>query len=138
MGRKSTFDQAKADQICERLAKGEPLAVICRDDAMPQYRTVYDWADANEAFAANIARAREDGHEAIGADCLTIADNANGDTQRDKLRVETRLKLLAKWSPKKYGDKLELEHSGELTVLDPVSRQAEIARLLEKRNAVGG
>jgi hypothetical protein len=28
--------------------------------------------------------------------------------QRSKLRIETRLKLLAKWNPKKWGDKLEL------------------------------
>jgi hypothetical protein len=27
-----------------------------------------------------------------------------------KLRIETRLKLLAKWNPKKYGDKLA--HTG--------------------------
>jgi hypothetical protein len=28
--------------------------------------------------------------------------------KRSKLRIETRLKLLAKWNPKKWGDKLEL------------------------------
>ena len=29
--------------------------------------------------------------------------------QRSKLRVETRLKLLAKWSPEKYGDKKQVD-----------------------------
>lgn len=33
-----------------------------------------------------------------------------------KLRIETRLKLLAKWNPKKYGDKLDLNHGGEVAV----------------------
>jgi hypothetical protein len=28
--------------------------------------------------------------------------------QRSKLRIETRLKLLAKWNPKRYGDKMTL------------------------------
>jgi hypothetical protein len=32
-----------------------------------------------------------------------------------KLRIDTRLKLLAKWNPKKYGDKQAIEHSGEVT-----------------------
>ena len=40
--------------------------------------------------------------------------------QRSKLRIETRLKLLAKWNPKKYGDKLALEGEiGIRTVLVP-------------------
>lgn len=29
-----------------------------------------------------------------------------------KLQIETRLKLLAKWDPKRYGDKQAIEHSG--------------------------
>jgi hypothetical protein len=29
-----------------------------------------------------------------------------------KLRIDTRLKLLAKWNPKKYGDKIQTELSG--------------------------
>jgi len=33
--------------------------------------------------------------------------------QRDKLRVDTRLKLLSKWDPKRYGDKLDLNHGGQ-------------------------
>lgn len=31
---------------------------------------------------------------------------------RSKLRVETRLKLLAKWDPKRYGEKITQEISG--------------------------
>jgi hypothetical protein len=29
-----------------------------------------------------------------------------------KLRIETRLKLLAKWNPKKYGERVQNEHTG--------------------------
>lgn len=123
-GRPSTFTQETADEICERLSKGEPLAVICRDDHMPGYRTVFDWVDARPELSAAIARAREIGFDHIAADCLSIADDTSGDVrtvgdeespievantefiQRSKLRIETRLKLLAKWDPKRYGDKL--------------------------------
>ena len=28
--------------------------------------------------------------------------------QRAKLRIDTRLKLLSKWDPKRYGDKLDI------------------------------
>lgn len=134
MGRQSEYSQEKADAICERLANGEPLRQICRDEAMPAWRTVYDWIDAHADFAARFARAREAGFDAIAEECLEIADETSRDTimvgrgddtreaantewiSRSKLRVETRLKLLAKWSPKRYGDKLDLNHSGGVTV----------------------
>lgn len=129
MGRPSSYSEEVAEAICERLSKGEPLAVICRDEAMPGYRTVYDWMRANEAFSASIARAREEGFDYIAADCLQIADDSAGDVklvgdderevcntefvQRAKLRIETRLKLLAKWDPKRYGDKVTQEITGK-------------------------
>lgn len=124
-GRPSTFTQEIADEICRRLAQGEPLAQICRDDHMPAVRTVSHWKEASEAFKADFACAREEGFDQIASDCLDIADETSNDTlftehgdrpntewiSRSKLRIETRLKLLAKWDPKRYGDKITQEHT---------------------------
>lgn len=103
--------------ICEQIADGIPLREICRQSGMPAWRTVYDWVGADEAFAAAIARAREMGHEAIAEETVEMVDAEPergpdgkvdpGWVAHTKLRVEHRLKLLAKWSPKKYGDKLD-------------------------------
>lgn len=126
MGRHSTYTQEIADEICDRMSLGEPLAQICLDERMPCRRTVYDWCEANPKFAAHIARARDDGHDVIAASCLPIADDGRNDyveklakegdekaqaydaehVQRSKLRVETRLKLLAKWD-KRYAEKVD-------------------------------
>lgn len=132
-GRPSTFKMQTVDAICERLAKGEPLAQICRDEGMPALRTVYDWADGKPDVSAKIARAREAGEDVIAADCLSIADDGSRDytensdghatvnhdhIQRSKLRIETRLKLLAKWNPRKWGDRVALagDEQSPLTV----------------------
>lgn len=106
IGRPSKFTQEVAAEIVARLSTGEPLAVICRDDHMPCDDTVRAWADKDEALSRDIARARETGFDAIALKALEIADDTQGDPQRDRLRVDTRLKLLAKWDPKRYGDKL--------------------------------
>jgi len=125
MGRKSTFNDKDAAEIVSRLSKGEPLTVICRDEWLPCDDTVRNWAEKNDDFARDIARAREAGFDQIALDALAIADNTDNDTKwvggedggeravanaewisRSKLRVETRLKLLAKWDPKRYGDKI--------------------------------
>ena len=127
MGRPSKHTKALVDEICERLSKGEPLAQICRDDHMPVRGTVRNWRNENAEVNDRIARAREDGEHAIAADCLNIADDNGSDMriiadgvqvvdhdviQRAKLRIETRLKLLAKWNPKKWGDKVDLTSGG--------------------------
>jgi len=48
------------ETICQRLANGEALKAICREDAMPASRTVRTWVakDLN-GFAARYAQARE-------------------------------------------------------------------------------
>ena len=131
MGRKTTFNAKDAAEIVERLSKGEPLTHICRDEWLPCDDTVRNWADANPDFARDIAHAREAGFDQIALDALAIADHTENDTKwvasgdgderavpnaewisRSKLRVETRLKLLAKWDPKRYGDKVTQEHVG--------------------------
>lgn len=122
-GRPSKFTEALAQEIADRLSKGEPLAQICRDEHMPHPSTVREWQNTSEAFSLAIARAREDGFDAIALECLEIADETSKDTKlvgdgeqevcnaewisRSKLRVETRLKLLAKWDPKRYGEKVQ-------------------------------
>lgn len=128
MGRASTFNDKDAAEIVARLSKGEPLTHICADEWLPCDDTVRTWAAADDAFARDIARAREAGFDAIALECLDIADEVSRDTKkgangeemcnaewisRSKLRVETRLKLLAKWDPKRYGEKVALTGGGE-------------------------
>jgi hypothetical protein len=129
MARPSNFKQETVDEICARLATGEPLAVICRDDHMPYWRTVYLWMHKYPQVNTDIACAREVGHDAIAEECLQIANTPmvgekTEETDKGvkiirddmlghrKLQVETRLKLLAKWNPKKYGDRQAVELTG--------------------------
>jgi hypothetical protein len=121
-------------EICQRLSLGEPLAQICRDLHMPDRTTVFDWAKENESISQRIAHARIEGFDAIADECLEIADKSTDDfkpsaqgpafnpehVQRSKLRVETRLKLLAKWDPKRYGDKQQVEHSGSINTANTI------------------
>jgi hypothetical protein len=80
---------------------------------------MYEWEAADEGFARRIAHARIIGHNAIAEESLAIMDEEPlavfdeagnkrydpGSIQWNKARVETRLKLLAKWNPRLYGDK---------------------------------
>ena len=113
--------QKAVETVLDGLAKGVPLAVICRAEGMPEDRTVRMWADQDEELASAIARAREAGWDQIAMDALRIADTPQEGIREKvgkdgleivkedmlghrKLQVETRLKLLAKWDPKRYGE----------------------------------
>jgi hypothetical protein len=127
-GRPATYDKAIAKQMCEQLSEGIPLREICRQEGYPAWRTVYDWMGKDPDLAAAIARARDMGWDAMFEDCLRIADTpAMGEIVTDdgekvtvkredmlghrKLQIETRLRMLAKFNPKKFGDKVV--HSGD-------------------------
>lgn len=154
VGRPSKNTPELRQEIIDRLSKGEPLAQICRDEWMPAWRTVYDWIDADAEFSAGIARGRQLGYDVIAQDCITIADDGTNDymkkladdgneaalaynaehVQRSKLRVETRLKLLAKWDPKRYGERQQVDVN-DVTPPKPIDEvRARIAELMAKAN----
>lgn len=122
MGRPSKFTEAIVDEICERLSNGETLRSICRDDHMPHWNTVYQWMADETTISVRIARARDLGADAIAEGTVEIIDQEPerdqygkidpGWVAHQKLRAEHRLKLLAKWQPKKYGDRITQELTG--------------------------
>jgi len=125
---------AVEDEIVERLAQGEPMAAICRSaDYLPDVNTVLDWCGNDAVFAGRVARAREVGGDALAVQALMIADEAPGrceDGRIDpasvadkKLRFESRMKLLACWHPKRYGDRLTLAGDEDAPLHLAVARQ---------------
>ena len=115
MGRRSTYDQAIADEICRRLALGESLRSVCRDPEMPDESTVRQWTyDDNgpigAAFAPQYARARDKGLDAMADQVLDIADDSS-DWQRARLQMDARRWYLSKLAPKRYGDRIT--HAGD-------------------------
>ena len=75
-GRPSSYSDAVALVICERLAEGESLKTICEDENMPARTTVYKWiVEDTDGFADKYARARdvlvvEEGGRADRACCV--------------------------------------------------------------------
>lgn len=153
-GRPSKYSAAIVKRIINGLSKGTPLTVICAPANMPSDMTVREWMRNRPDLSEAIARAREAGFDRIALDALAIADTPlEGQTITDKpdgreirrgdmlghrrLQVETRLKLLAKWDPKRYGEMTRQEISGPeggpiqtATRERTADEQAQFARLL--------
>ena len=130
-GRPSIYTEEIADEVCRRLAEGESLRSICRDDHLPSEATVRLWyVDDREGFSSQYARARDIGLDAMADEILEVSDDGQNDwmerqgennegwqlngehVQRSRLRVDTRKWFISKLAPKIYGDKATLEHTG--------------------------
>jgi hypothetical protein len=128
----SVYSDEIVNQILERVSNGEPLAKACRELGTHR-NTFYDWLDRDETLPVRFARAREAGFDAIADECFALADEqpelestAHGQ-KRDagyvawkRMQIDTRLKLLAKWDPKRYGERIE--QAGSLEVVYRIHR----------------
>ena len=129
MGCKTLYTEEWAERIVEWIADGKTLRAFLREhkgkEGLPAWRTVHDWVRNNEEFGKKYREARLLGFDAIAEEVLEISDTPlegtietmDGEkkiTRKEdmlghrKLQVETRLKLLAKWDPKRYGDAMKL------------------------------
>lgn len=112
------------DQIIERIEKGESLRKILPSLHLAN-STFYKWCDNDPEKQKRYARACELRADAIFEDILDIADDSSQDSietdrgevlnsefvQRSRLRVDARKWVVSKLNPKKYGDKLDIDHT---------------------------
>lgn len=150
-GRPTDYTPEITDIVCERLAAGESMRSISRDEDMPAMSTLFLWLRTHKEFSEQYAKAKEESADALVEDMLDIADNQvaqpliiegkpveiNGkiietkdgpSVQHAKLRVDTRKWAASKLKPKKYGDRLETHHSGSIGLKDLSDAQLD-ARL---------
>lgn len=147
-------DSLEAQLIADYVSGGMPLTRACAalgKDRQFAYRAM----DKSPRFTDMMEKARLAGYDELALECLDIADDDSEDweertnqrtgatylapnkefTQRSKLRVETRLKLLAKWHPKKYGEKLQVETKGATVAMpvgdDPIAAQRAYEELMK-------
>lgn len=131
---------AKVPLICEMMAEGKSLRASCRELGLNEASVRY-WLNKDEASFTHSARARELGCDALADECLEIADSELIDPQDKRIRIDTRIRLIGKWS-QRYSDKLaitnktEVVHkydldsltADELDQLEAIARKAAVAR----------
>lgn len=147
-----TYSPAIAEEICRRLAEGEGLIAICRDEGMPAEATVRGWViDDYEGMAAKYARARDMGLDRMIEETIDIADDSGLDVvmtedgpradgevvQRAKLRVDTRRWIASKLAPKRYGDRLQVDATVSVEAMDDSELRATVMELAERLGLVG-
>jgi hypothetical protein len=161
-GAQSIFTAALFTAICDRISRGESLRSVCRDPEMPHKSTVLRWLHEMPDLRDQYVRARDDLMEYWASDILEIADDGTLDTipglnkygdevmvpnhanvQRDRLRIDSRKWLLSKLAARTYGDRLDVEVSGEvqhrvdITALSAREKMRRLALFMLEDQAAG-
>jgi hypothetical protein len=109
--------------VFERMGNGEELLRIIQDVGMPPASTLHRWMDGDSSLLARYQRARESLAEHID---LEIRDLIDQTTPENFNATKTKMNALqwraARLNPKRYGDRIQADVSGDLqvqtTVLD--------------------
>jgi hypothetical protein len=121
MGRPALFNADLAAEVLSRLAEGRSLRSVCQDEEMPSISTVMKWLREDDAFSQQYACAREARADVMFEELDDVSEDAAGADSAVKV-AGLRLKAdnikwkLARMAPKKYGEKIQTELSGEMTV----------------------
>lgn len=157
-GRPTDYSLELADKICERLASGESMRAISRDDSMPAMSTLFKWLREHSQFSEQYAIAKDECADNLVEEMLDIADNqveqpllVDGvpmqidgkpvlvkdavSVNHARLRVDTRKWYASKLKPKKYGERMHTEHSGVVGLTDMTEEEVDrkIAELEQAR-----
>ncbi len=139
-GRPSTYTRAIADEICQRIAEGEPLTKICKDPRMPAYSTILGWrvGDMGDGeFSEKYARARQDGADALADKIRELAERVETgklDPNAGRVAIDALKWIASKLKPRAYGDRLEL--AGQVgTTTDVVDQAPEWLKQAIKERA---
>ena len=129
---KAVYDKALCGRVCESIASGMSDSQAAEKEGFNE-----SWLRKLRAkqpeFEANYIRARESRAERYAAEIIAIADENptcevpdpdggmsirvdGAAVQRNRLRVDARKWIACKLLPKVYGEKLDLEHSGEVAI----------------------
>ena len=101
------------EAICNELAEGKSLRRVCRERGLAESSVRYWIAKSEDAFAHS-ARAREFGCDALADECLDIADDPTIDAAEKRIKIDTRIRLIGKWS-QRYSDKVTVKSESTVT-----------------------
>lgn len=152
------YDHKVALEVLEHIGKGLTLTSFCRKEGKPSKWTIDRWRVRVPEFDEAFCLARDQGYDSMAEECVHISEDGSEDweerTKRDgstymavnpecvarsKLRIETRLKLLACWDRRRYGPNQQIELTGKdgAPVMDTTARSARLAGLVAKLKARG-
>lgn len=132
-GRPTDYTPELGVEMCALIAEGETVFDLCEQENMPDKSTFFRWLYKYDDFRDIYLKAKKAQTHFIAEEIRAIADDGQNDwvereskrtgetstvvnaehIQRSKLRVETRLKIMAMMNSHTYGETKRTELTGK-------------------------
>ena len=123
-------DPVIVENLLVHVANGGTVRAFCREKHNPSYNTIYRWLQKDSDLMTRFTyTSRFLGARAIAEEALELVDTippviGDGDNARMdnahvnwmRSRADLRLKLLSKWYPQEYGDKVGIDAKGDINL----------------------
>ena len=137
LGRPKELTSEAVSEILMRIAQGESVNKITRDEHLPSYRTFFRALLDDEDLRKQYTFVTEVREQRLFDQIIEIADSAGTaeDAQIAKVQIDARKWALSKMNPKKYAEnnKPEVHVSTEITNNLPIVTVERQRELQERR-----
>lgn len=116
--------------VLMQIAEGRTVTQAAANHGLSR-RIISMWSLQDDKIRAAYLAAKQMGYAALGDECLEIADDLEDDPASRKVRVWTRLQLLARWNPKDWAPRVEVRQ--EINIASAVGEAR--SRVIEHRSA---
>jgi len=126
------------DYFLNEISQGRSQASICREEGMPDNKTIWTWNKYDNEFARRYAEAKEERGNYYGEKVAEIAlGTLSGKIKPDQARTAIDgLKWVAgRMASKAFGDKVEVAHSGGGSYVEALKEVANSIRAEKKKEA---
>ncbi len=110
------------EAVCELFIEGNSLRSIAANrELFPMEISaslLLRWLTDDPARLQQYARAREAAADFLAEEIIAIADDQTADPNCRRVRIDARKWYAGKLRPKVYGDRIQQEHTGTLTIED--------------------
>ena len=117
--RSDTVDLDKFNEIIERMMNGETITKLCSKLEFPDYHVFVNWVAYDPDLYTKYARAKQVQADYFAEQIIDISDDETN-PQRARNRMDSRRWHASKIAPRKYGDRVLNELTGNVTTTQKV------------------
>lgn len=114
-GRPNGYNFELCEEICEKVARGgHIIKVLESDERYPSWDTFRRWKNENAELSALYVNSIRDKSEACTLEITTLMEEVKQgkiDAQAGRLLIDTLKWFAAKFYPKMYGDRQNIDHT---------------------------
>ncbi len=117
--------QERNQIICDMVAEGKTLRQIGKEIGVSAGR-ICGWVAEDPEFAEQYARARDTASDIFETEIIEAALAVSPETaQADRVKIDAMKWVAARRAPKKYGERVQTEHSGTVSLTDMTDDELE-------------